>query len=129
MNVMRSYSHTNFMWQHSSLNSYKYKQSNAHPIQIKEETYYARVCHHFYYTDFSIQIQTGQRDDIQIHLVGFSTYIWFTTHTKGPFSMKICKSAGLAQGQFMQIDLDLPENILMTHTDSRSRISVPHTTV
>lgn len=75
MNVMRSYSHTNFMWQHSSLNSYKYKQSNAHPIQIKEETYYARVCHHFYYTDFSIQIQTGQRDDIQIHLVGFSTYI------------------------------------------------------
>ena len=60
-------------------------KSNAHPIQIKEETYYTRVCHHFYYTDFSIQIQTGQRDDIQIHLVGFSTYIGlpFTTEYQG----------------------------------------------
>lgn len=104
-------------------------KSNAHPIQIKGETYYARVCHHFYYTDFSVQIQTGQRDDIQIHLDSQLTLVYrLPQNTKGPFFMKICKSAGLARGQFMQIDLDRPEDILMTRTDSRSRISVPHTT-
>lgn len=42
--------------------------------------------------------RSGQRDNIQIHLVGYSTYIRLPHKIPKDGFFMMCKSAGLAQG-------------------------------